>query len=106
MGIAARPECDFVKLSPPFDYARDIWLPAFRDLGIHGTVALDTWGWFPVGKGMIRPEIGGAPPRVGGLASRDLLMLGSLSRVSGRAVAANLPADTARRVANCATALL
>ena len=93
-------------MSPPFDYARDVWLPALRDLGIHATVALDAWGWFPVGKGAIRAEIAGAPPLAGGLASLDLLTPGSLSRVSGRAVAANLPADIARRMANRATALL
>lgn len=92
--------------SPPLDYVRDVWLPALGNLGIRASVALDAWGWFPVGKGAIRAEIAGAPSRAGGRASLELLTPGPLSRVTGRAVAANLPADIARRMADRATVLL
>jgi RNA 3'-terminal phosphate cyclase (ATP) len=92
--------------SPPFDYMWDVWLPALGNLGIRATVALDAWGWFPVGKGAIRAEIAGAPSRPSRPASLELLTPGPLSRITGRAVAANLPADIARRMADRATARL
>jgi len=92
--------------SPPFDYLRDVWLPALRNLGIRATIALHAWGWYPVGKGAIHAEIAGAPPHAGGLASLQLLTPGRLLRVTGRAVAANLPAHIPQRMADRATALL
>lgn len=92
--------------SPPFDYVRDVWLPALRNLGIRATIALHAWGWYPVGKGAIRAEIAGAPPHAGSLASLQLLTPGRLLRVTGRAVAANLPAHIPQRMADRATSLL
>ncbi len=53
--------------SLPFDYVRDVWLQVLRQLGIRATVALDAWGWFPVGRGAIRAEIARAPPSAGKL---------------------------------------
>ena len=91
--------------SPAFDYVRDVWLPALRRLGIRASVALDAWGWYPIGKGAIRAEIAGAPPQAGGLAPLELLMPGPLLRVTGRAVAANLPAHIPQRMAERASAL-
>jgi len=92
--------------SPPFDYVHDVWLPVLRQLGIGATVMLDAWGWFPVGKGGIRAEIAGAPPAAGELHALTLLTPGPLLRVTGRAVAANLPIHIPRRMADRATALL
>lgn len=92
--------------SPPFDYVRDVWLPALRSLGIRATVALEAWGWFPVGRGAIHADIAGAPPFAGGLAPLELVSPGPLLRVAGRAVAANLPDHIPRRMADRATALL
>jgi RNA 3'-terminal phosphate cyclase (ATP) len=86
-------------MSPPFDYLRDVWLPALRRLGIRAELALDAWGWFPIGKGAIRAELAGAPPSRGALAPLDLRARGALLRIGGRAVAANLPAHIAERMA-------
>jgi RNA 3'-terminal phosphate cyclase (ATP) len=36
--------------SPPFDYVRDVWLPALARLGVEASVELTDWGWYPVGK--------------------------------------------------------
>ena len=92
--------------SPPFDYVRDVWLPMLRTLGVRATVALDAWGWFPVGKGAIRAQIAGAPPHAGGLTPLDAPTPGPLLRVTGRAVAANLPSHIPQRMADTAAALL
>ena len=91
--------------SPAFDYVRDVWLPALRRLGIRASVALDAWGWYPIGKGAIRAEIAGAPPQAGGLTPLQLLTPGPLLRVAGRAVAANLPAHIPQRMAERTSAL-
>ena len=93
--------------SPPFDYLRDVWLPMLARLGIEATGELRTWGWFPVGQGEIYAEIrglsGDGRPMVQPLS---LLDRGPLRQVFGRAVAANLPANVARRMAQRAGALL
>jgi RNA 3'-terminal phosphate cyclase (ATP) len=92
--------------SPPFDYLKDVWLPVLRQLGIRATVALEAWGWFPVGKGAVRAAITGEPPGVGELQPLQLLTSGPLLRVAGRAVVSNLPEQSAQRMADRATALL
>ncbi len=92
--------------SPPFDYVRDVWLPALRRLGIRADVALDAWGWYPIGKGAIRAEIAGAPPRAGGLLPLQLPTPGPLLRIAGRAVAANLPAHIPQRMVERSSTLL
>ena len=84
--------------SPPFDYLRDVWLPALRALGVGATVFLDAWGWFPVGLGATRAEIAGAPPERGKLSALQLTMPGPLLRITGRAVAANLPQHIPERM--------
>lgn len=91
--------------SPTFDYVRDVWLPALERLGIRATIALDAWGWYPIGKGAIRADIAGAPPRAGRLTPLQLLVPGPLLRISGRAAAANLPDHIPRRMAERAFAL-
>jgi RNA 3'-terminal phosphate cyclase (ATP) len=90
--------------SPPFDYLRDVWLPALRLLGVEASIELEAWGWFPVGKGCIR-----ATTRGRGMhrpAPCELVERGNLVEVAGRAVAANLPAHIAQRMADRARALL
>jgi RNA 3'-terminal phosphate cyclase (ATP) len=88
--------------SPPVDYLQDVWAPALARLGIRVTVTLDAWGWFPVGRGAVAAEIaGGAPIR--GMILDDP---GALQRVTGRAVAANLPAHIPQRMSTRAESLL
>ncbi len=78
-------------LSPSFDYVRDIWLPALARLGVRASVELVAWGWYPVGKGEIRARIEGLGSKTTPLNPLQLVERGPLLRVSGRAVAANLP---------------
>jgi RNA 3'-terminal phosphate cyclase (ATP) len=92
--------------SPSFDYVRDVWLPAFQDLGIKARLELLAWGWFPLGGGELRADIEG----VAALQTRPLPSRisdrGELLRVRGRAVAANLPAHIPERMSERASALL
>jgi RNA 3'-terminal phosphate cyclase (ATP) len=89
--------------SPPFDYVRDVWLPMLTRLGVDVRVELTSWGWYPVGRGEVITEIEPAPTR---LRSAEICMPGSLLRVRGRAVAANLPAHIAQRITDRARAAL
>ena len=93
-----------VAWSPSFDYAREVWLPALARLGVSAELELVRFGWFPVGQGEIRARIRGRGRR--SLAGLELRERGKLVRVSGRAVAANLPAHIPQRMADRARKLL
>lgn len=92
--------------SPPFDYVQSVWLPGLARLGVKASVDLLAWGWYPVGKGEVRARIEGlgAGPPV--LEPLRLLERGPLRRISGRAVAANLPAHIPRRMTDRVQSLL
>ena len=92
-----------VAWSPPFDYARDVWLPALSRMGVSATLELSRWGWYPVGQGEIRIVIKGLR---GNLSPLTLVKRGTLRRVWGRAVAANLPSHIPQRMATRAYSLL
>lgn len=94
-----------VAWSPPFDYICHVWLPMLARIGIKATIELVKWGWYPVGQGEIRATIRGLgnDPK---LSPLTLLEPGKLRRVSGRAVAANLPAHIPQRMADRARSLL
>jgi RNA 3'-terminal phosphate cyclase (ATP) len=91
-----------VEWSPPFDDLVNSYFPILRRLGFRIDVELKCWGWYPVGEG----EIAFNTP--GGFAETDaahprpieLLARGSLLRITGRAVAANLPAHIPQRMAD------
>ncbi len=94
-----------VAWSPPFDYARDVWLSTLAKMGVEATLQLEKWGWYPLGQGEIRATIKG----VGSDLERSPLALvarGELRRVFGRAVAANLPSHIPQRMATRARSLL
>lgn len=93
-----------MRWSPPFDYLRDVWLPSLRSIGIDAEVALDAWGWFPIGQGRIRATIHGH--KDGWLKPVALEERGALLEVAGRAVAANLPAHIPQRMTDRAGTLL
>ncbi len=92
-----------VPWSPSFDYLRDVWLAALRQIGIVAEVRLDAWGWYPAGGGRMHCAIAG---HSGAIRPVTLTDCGSLQRVTGRAVAARLPAQIARRMADKAGELL
>ena len=97
-----------VPWSPPFDYAREVWLAALARLGISATLDLAAWGWYPAGGGEIRLTVAGRRQGSAEAALRplDARERGPLGAVSGRAVAANLPAHIAQRMADRARGLL
>jgi RNA 3'-terminal phosphate cyclase (ATP) len=91
-----------VDMSPSYDYVHDVWLPTLARIGIHAGLSLVRSGWFPVGQGEVRLRIAG---------SAELLPLrlehrGPLHSVTGRALAANLPAHICERMASHARELL
>jgi RNA 3'-terminal phosphate cyclase (ATP) len=92
-----------VAWSPPFDYAREVWLPALSRMGVSATLELSRWGWYPVGQGEIQTVIIG---QRGNLSPLNLVEPGALRRVWGRAVAANLPSHIPQRMATRANSLL
>ena len=93
-------------MSPPVDYVCHVWLPMLKRLGIDAEAELKAWGWFPIGRGRVCATISGRPEAAGSIAALDLCDRGALRRVTGRAVAANLPAHIAQRMTDRATALL
>jgi len=92
-----------VAWSPPFDYVKDIWLPMLARMGANVEATLIASGWFPVGLGEVDVAVSGtnAP-----LKPMTVIQRGPLLGVTGRAIAASLPAHIAARMANRATAIL
>jgi RNA 3'-terminal phosphate cyclase (ATP) len=97
-----------VEWSPPFDHLAHAYVPALRRLGLAVDVELKRWGWYPIGGGEVMCHIKGRPD------SSDLQLdwpkplvapsPGALKRITGRAVAANLPAHIPQRMADRARA--
>jgi RNA 3'-terminal phosphate cyclase (ATP) len=56
-----------VAWSPPFDYVEQVYLPALAPLGIHCTVELVRWGFYPRGGGEIKATISPASVALAGL---------------------------------------
>ncbi len=94
-----------VPLSPSFDYVHDVWLPTLASMGVRADLSLLRSGWYPVGQGEVRLRIPGetAAPS---LRPLRLETRGSLRQVTGRALAANLPAHIPERMAARAEAIL
>lgn len=96
-----------VPWSPSFDYLKDVWAPTLRRIGIEISPELHSWGWYPIGQGEVCARI---PGRAIGeesvvLKPLDLRDPGRLLRVTGRAVAANLPSHIAERMSKTAKSL-
>jgi RNA 3'-terminal phosphate cyclase (ATP) len=91
-----------VDMSPSFDYVHDVWLPVLARMGISAELSLVRSGWYPVGRGEIRLRISGA----GELNPLRLEHRGPLRTITGRALAANLPAHISERMAGHARGLL
>lgn len=96
-----------VPWSPPFDFVHDAWLTALGHMGIRATAVLERWGFYPAGGGIVRARVDGLGSRLRDrLRPLDLVDRGELAEVTGRAVAANLPAHIPQRMTDRARALL
>ncbi len=91
-----------VDMSPSYDYVHDVWLPTLARMGVRAELSLVRSGWYPVGRGEVRLRIEGAEK----LLPLHLEHRGPLRAVTGRALAANLPAHICERMAAHARYLL
>jgi len=96
--------------APAYDDFANAYLPALRRMGFSADAELIRWGWYPAGGGEVGCSIAGRPDaasRRGGWPKPvKALERGPLLRISGRAVAANLPAHIAQRMCDRARAAL
>ncbi len=92
-----------VAWSPPFDYLKQVYLPTLARSGFRADCHLDAWGFYPVGNGQISATI---EPVRQPLTPLTLEARGELQQVHGHAIACNLPADIAQRIANRASNVL
>ena len=93
-----------VEWSPPFDGLVTCYFPALRRMGLSINAELKRFGWYPLGGGEIVCEIAGrsAEPPI----PIEMTQRGPLRRISGRAIAANLPYHIPQRMAGRAQASL
>ena len=93
--------------SPTFDYLREVWIPILHRIGIRMEIELKAFGFFPIGRGEIVVRVeGSGPGSAGMLQPINLIERGPLISITGRALAANLPAHIPQRMADRARALL
>jgi RNA 3'-terminal phosphate cyclase (ATP) len=115
-----------VAWSPPYDYLVDVYLPTLAKMDLQVDCSLERWGFYPAGGGRMSAEIGCVPTfgeiRPSGesgdqpspsrseeeryLHPLQITERGALKRMSGRAVASNLPAHIPQRMTNRARNLL
>ncbi|MDO9269280.1 MAG: RNA 3'-terminal phosphate cyclase [Methylobacter sp.] len=91
-----------VDMSPSYDYVHDVWLPMLARMGVNAELSLVRSGWYPVGRGEVRLRIAGSAE----LYPLRLEYRGPLRTITGRALAANLPAHVCERMAAHARDLL
>jgi RNA 3'-terminal phosphate cyclase (ATP) len=82
-----------VAWSPPFHYLERILFPVLRKMGIRVSAALEQWGWYPRGGGVVHVEIHPAC----GMKPLILTERGPLKRIRGLSVGSNLPAHVPER---------
>ena len=96
--------------APAYDDLANAYLPALRRMGLSADAELKRWGWYPAGGGEVVCNVKGgrdsALRRVAWPMPVEALERGPLIRISGRAVATNLPAHIAQRMADRARAAL
>ena len=89
-----------VKWSPPVDDILVAYLPALRHVGFRVDAELRRYGWYPSGGGELACHLAGALQSAAMPRPIGALMRGPLKRISGRALASNLPAHIPQRMAN------
>jgi RNA 3'-terminal phosphate cyclase (ATP) len=91
-----------VQMSPSYDYVHDVWLPTLARMGVNAGLSLVRSGWYPIGQGEVKLRITGSAK----LLPLRLEHRGQLLAVTGRALAAKLPAHICERMASRARDLL
>lgn len=96
--------------APAYDDFANGYLPALQRMGLSAEADLVQWGWYPVGGGEVRCRLAGvqiAASRSDGRPQPiEAVERGRLIRITGRAVAANLPSHIAQRMCDRARATL
>ena len=90
-----------VQMSPPFHYVDRVARPAFARMGATFDLALEQWGWYPIGGGVVTATV--EPIH---RLDAPLFAHVPIERVEGVAAVTNLPADIPQRMAGRATNLL
>jgi len=80
--------------APPVDYLERVFLPTVFDMGFHSRLEIVSYGWFPMGQGEVKATIN---PIKDSLLPLTLMDRGSLKRITGTSVVANLPLSIAER---------
>lgn len=91
----------FVPFSPPYHYMAEVFRPALARFDAHIELDLHTWGWYPVGGGVIEAFI----RPVSRLEALHFTPV-PVKKVSGVAAVTNLPAHIPQRMANRAENLI
>jgi RNA 3'-terminal phosphate cyclase (ATP) len=91
-----------VAWSPPAHYVEWVLLPTLALLGLHASMKLVTWGWYPEGGGRLEVDIQGNAQLVGA----DLTARGETTELQGVAAVSNLPSHIPHRIASRANNLL
>lgn len=91
-----------VDMSPSYDYVHDVWLPMLARMGVSAELSLVRSGWYPIGQGEVKLRVTGSNE----LLPLNLEHRGSLLAVTGRSLAAKLPAHICERMAAHARDLL
>lgn len=87
-----------VEWSPPFDDIASSYLPALRRTGLCADAELKRFGWYPVGGGEVVCTIAGCSTEHARPKPTEMTKRGPLQRISGRAIAANLPGHIPQRM--------
>lgn len=88
--------------SPSFEYLDRVYLPALVQSGMHVAASLSAWGFYPVGQGVVELDI----TPTDRLRAINVTERGVLERVSGVAVASNLPSHIPQRMTDRARSML
>lgn len=91
-----------VAWSPPVHYVQWVLLPMLARAGLHASIRLKAWGWYPEGGGEVEVAIEGRAR----LQGTDLTQRGRLIELKGVAAASNLPSHIPQRITARANNLL
>lgn len=86
-----------VPWSPPFHYLAHVYLPAIAALGYRAGLALERWGWYPKGGGVVRASIQPRDSAAEDAPHLDWTRRGRVTRVWGISAASNLPEHIVQR---------